>query len=116
MTAAFGDGLLWAQLPSYPELEQALRDLNVRAVLTRYPDCSLEAGNLPGPSPLLPYAFTPLLVGAVPALKSLNCLLYQCSEGDVPETPLYRALDTLSDQWAQEIVSRLPEYAEARWG
>ena len=112
--AAFGpdDG----PLPPDAVLGAALRDLNVRAVLQRYPDCSLERGDLPGPSPLLPYRYAPLLVEPVQALKALRCLLYQCSEGDVPETPLYKALDDLSNRWALEIVSKLPAYDAARWG
>jgi hypothetical protein len=116
VTAAFGDGTLWRDRPTDADLGAALRDLNVRAVLARYPDCSLEADDLPGPSPLLPYAYAPILVGAHQALKSLHCLLYQCSEGDVPETPLYQALDGLSNRWAHEIVSKLPEYDQAVWG
>ncbi|MNU37270.1 hypothetical protein D3C71_259230 [compost metagenome] len=30
-------------------------------------------------------------------LKSTNCLIYQCSEGDVPETPLYKELERASE-------------------
>jgi hypothetical protein len=97
-------------------LGEALRTLNVAAVLQRYPDCSLERGDLPGPSPLLPYQYTPLLVDAVQALKSLRCLLYQLTEGTIPETPLYRALEALANAWALEIVERLPAYDQARWG
>lgn len=98
-----------------PELGQALRDLNVRAVSQRYPDCTPDG--LPGPCPLLPYAFeeerppTP-----VEAYKALSCLLYQCSEGDVPETALYAALEDLRARIASEVISRLPAYDQAPWG
>jgi hypothetical protein len=100
-------------------LGEALRTLNVAAVLQRYPDCSVERGDLPGPHPFLPYRYAPILAGGgskVQALKSLRCLLYQCSEGTIPETPLYKALDDLSSRWALEIVEKLPEYDRARWG
>jgi hypothetical protein len=30
-------------------------------------------------------------------LKSTNCLIYQCSEGDVPEAPLYKELERASE-------------------
>lgn len=114
VTAAFGDGLLWADRPTHAELGAALRNLNEDAVSQRYPGESVEA--LPGPAPYAPYAYAPLLVGAVPAYKALRCLLYQCSEGDIPDAPLYEALEALSDAWAREIVCALPEYDRAAWG
>lgn len=102
------------------DLGEAMRLLNTAAVLQRYPDCSLERGDLPGPvgadGRLPAYAYAPLLVSAVPAYKALRCLLYQCAEGTIPTTPLYQALDALSNRWAQEIVCKLPEYDRAVWG
>lgn len=35
--------------------------------------------------------------GPMQAYKSLNCFIYQCSEGNVPETPFYKAIDAASD-------------------
>lgn len=48
-------------------------------------------------------------------LKAVQCLVYQCSEGDVPETPLFKALDSLSDWLQYDIISSLPEYRVAKW-
>ena len=48
-------------------------------------------------------------------LKSMHCLRYQCTEGDVPETKLYKFLDEIIDQWADFIIEQIPEYQEARW-
>ena len=48
-------------------------------------------------------------------LKAVQCLIYQCSEGDVPETPLFKALDALSDWLQYNIISSLPEYNAAKW-
>ena len=36
-------------------------------------------------------------------LKSLNCLLYQCSEGDVPETDLFKRLLKLAEDTEQAL-------------
>jgi hypothetical protein len=90
-------------------LGRALFDLNVRAVDARYG--AGEAATFRD----LDYRHRPELCSDVQALKSLRCLLYQCSEGDVPETPLYKALDELSHAWALEIVEALPAWAAAQW-
>lgn len=51
----------------------------------------------------------------VQVLKSLQCWLYQCSEGDIPERPLYREFRDLERIIACKIVDRLPEYSKAEW-
>ena len=92
------------------ELGAAMFALNVRAVDARYGEG--QAGEFRD----LGYQFRlEMPVAMVAALKALNCWLYQCAEGDVPATPLYKAMDELSNRWAHEIVSRLPEYDRARW-
>lgn len=48
-------------------------------------------------------------------LKSLHCYLYQCSEGDVYNTPIYKAIEKLSERLTEYIVFHLPEYKEAEW-
>jgi hypothetical protein len=52
----------------------------------------------------------------VQVLKSLQCWLYQCSEGDVPETKLYRFFKEVESYLALKIVSELPAYEKATWG
>lgn len=53
----------------------------------------------------------------MPALyKSLKCYLYQCCEGKVPETDLYKTLRNIETIWADYIVSDLPEFQAAIWG
>ena len=51
----------------------------------------------------------------VQAYKSFRCFLYQCSEGDVPLSPLYKAVEAAADYLAAEIVPEIPEYEEAKW-
>jgi len=51
----------------------------------------------------------------VQVLKSLRCFLYQCTEGDVPDHPLFVLLQKLSMDMAFNIVMTLPEYDAAEW-
>lgn len=55
-------------------------------------------------------------VDPVFAVKQLQCLLYQCSEGDVPDSPLFQAMQKLSGDLCESIVRRLPAYERAPWG
>lgn len=48
-------------------------------------------------------------------LKSLNCLIYQCSEGAVVETGLYKKLLEVKADLSADIISDLPEYDQAVW-
>lgn len=48
--------------------------------------------------------------------KSLQCWMYQCSEGEVPQTNLYRFFEEVENYLARKIVMDLPEYDKAEWG
>lgn len=63
------------------------------------------------------YRYSPgFHVNVYQILKSLRCLLYQCTEGEVPEqNALYAALDTLSLNLSYAIVSNTKEYDAAQW-
>jgi hypothetical protein len=50
------------------------------------------------------------------ALKSLNCWHYQCAEGDVPNTELFKGFSEIIHAIEGAIVSRIPEYDQAAWG
>ena len=49
------------------------------------------------------------------ALKSMRCLKYQCSEGNIPDTNLYKFLENLIHQWESYIIHEIPEYDKAEW-
>lgn len=50
-------------------------------------------------------------------LKSLQCWLYQCCEGDIPETSeLYNTMKEVSHCIAHSIVEDTEEYQKAPWG
>jgi hypothetical protein len=49
-------------------------------------------------------------------LKSIQCFLYQCSEGDIPETSeLYKMLRELEHKIMHEIIDGIKEYQDAKW-
>ena len=52
----------------------------------------------------------------IQAHKSLSCWLYQCSEGKVPETKLYKLMQQVKHLIAEDIVQSLPAYNLAKWG
>ena len=103
-----------------------LFEMNIEAVMQRYPDCRDTPDNMPGwqgcETMAETYQAPRLASGRLmrPALcdgyKALTCLRYQCSEGNVTETVLYKKLCECIADVANEIVTGLPEYDAAVWG
>lgn len=60
------------------------------------------------------YTYNPRSEPIAALYKSLRCLLYQCAEGSVDETQLYRTLDTIATRLT--YLSETPEYEAAPWG
>lgn len=90
-----------------PFLAQALADMNERALAARYGDKPSGAKHV-----------LRLITGLdrVFVIKQMACLLYQCTEGDVDQGPLYKAVEALKGDMAFDVVSRTPAYAAAPWG
>ena len=90
---------------------QELFDLNVRAINERYGNGTAE--NFRD----LDYHYAiQISCNIINAYKSLECLIYQCSEGSVPGTELYQKLERIKGYLASQIISNLPEYKRAIWG
>lgn len=51
----------------------------------------------------------------IQSFKAVQCLLYQCNEGDVPASPLFKELEEFVDELARKIVCALPAYGAAKW-
>ena len=51
----------------------------------------------------------------IQCLKSLQCLIYQCSEGDVVKTGLYKKLVEVKNDLMDLIIRDMPEYDAAVW-
>lgn len=56
------------------------------------------------------------IANACRALKALHCWQYQCSEGNIPDTPLFKMFDEIQSTIANWIVGTMPEYEQADWG
>lgn len=46
----------------------------------------------------------------ISVFESLNCFMYQCSEGNIPNTKLYKIMETLENLIARKLVYDMPEY------
>jgi hypothetical protein len=90
------------------KLGQKMWDLNQLSLKHRYGDRKRK----------LIYTFQPVLCTHIEAFKALQCWIYQCTEGDIPETSaLYQFFDkVLIPEWAEFIVMRTPEYDGVGWG
>jgi len=111
------------------ELHEALYNLNEEAFCQRYPSTNSSGERTRYPENL---GFEPFNLEAeeylyrlplrikredlIPALKATQCLLYQCSEGDVPEHPLFKALEEFIARLAKDYSESSTEYLAAKWG
>lgn len=97
--------------PPCEQLDQEGRELyrlNLDAVNARYGRGETE--------PLTEtFAYSVIFPPKVQCYKALLCLIYQCSEGRIPERPLYQRLINASHKLAREIVCDLEEYDDAQW-
>jgi hypothetical protein len=85
--------------------------LNIDGVNERYGDGDAQKFRK------LNYHYTPAHCSKIQALKSLQCWLYQCMEGEVVKKPLYKFFDSVVEHHLMSsIISDLPEYNEAEWG
>jgi hypothetical protein len=93
------------------DLGEEMYKLNLAAVEDRYGEYS--AGQMCN----LDYKYRKVANGGkIQVLKNLRCWLYQCSEGDVPNTVLYKFMDEYSGELALDIVCKTPEWDAANWG
>lgn len=85
--------------------------LNLEALRARYggneeDDAATAAG----------YAFTARPESPGYVVKQLDCLMYQCAEGDVPSRPLYAAVEAMRRALVDRVLEDVPSYARAPWG
>ena len=92
-------------------LGKRLMQLNRLAMDERYPGRHEESKT--SDAEVEEYHHTPQAPNPYLYLVALECLRYQCSEGDVPEMPLYAELDKAVNHWRGVIVRTIPEYKAA---
>ena len=61
------------------------------------------------------YKYSLMPCNSFDAYKSAQCLRYQCSEGNVPDWPLYKELEYIMFYIASDIIEELPAYKSASW-
>ena len=89
-------------------LGKAIKNLNCDAVAQRYNEKKdIEAVE----EYTFKYEFTTLYQ----AFNHLRCLTYQCSEGNIPETKLYKLLEKLEQNLEYTIALENPEVKGAEW-
>lgn len=86
------------------DMGKELFAMNQRAVQARYGKRDDGYDAVPD------YRYQSQLPDRVSMFKALECLLYQCSEGDVPEEKLYIRVSEKRDELAREIVRHSKEY------
>ena len=92
-------------------LGRAMFQLNIDGVSDRYGEG--QAATFRD----LHYQYTPVFGSQIQVLKSLQCWLYQCMEGEVVKKPLYQFFDTIIVRYVMErIIQELPGYNGAKWG
>lgn len=84
-------------------------DLNQLALGYRYGDEELKLQYF--------YCDVSRLLSRIQLFKSLQCWMYQCTEGDIPEkSKLYKVFKhKIVSHLAVSIVQSMPEYDEAEW-
>ena len=102
--------------------------MNIRALVARYPSIADSKELEDYMAAVEAYEFVEHKdAPEAQLLKSLNCWLYQCAEGKVPEEPKYQRLNKLSDDMTGalsggrqvlqygEYRPYVPGYEEAEW-
>lgn len=93
----------------YPlrSLGEKMNALNVEAVNARYFNDLVDSSG---------YSFRyELPPTEIEAYKMLQCFLYQCFEGDVPESKLYKDLEHVLARIASACITGTVQYQNASW-
>ena len=92
-------------------LGQRLMRLNRAAMDERYPDRHPDS-KATAPE-IEAYRHTPQATNPFLFLVALECLRYQCSEGEVVRDPLYAEVEQAVNHWRRTILATIPEYKAA---
>lgn len=102
---------------SLKDLGKKLLELNIRAFKDRYEDRQVQEDGIAVDEEEFELDRNAGHCSKMQLLKSLQCLMYQCSEGDIPESSLlYKRMEEAENRLMQEIIDELPEWKTAKWG
>ena len=62
------------------------------------------------------YEWKPQRRDRVTLIRALDCLLYQCSEGNIPQTKLFKWAQSVADALAGPNLRSTQAYYNAPWG
>ena len=103
------DGNYYHGQKGLTDLGNALFAMNGRALEARYGHSD--------PTPAFRFDMSNLATPNLPEhYKAMQCFLYQCGEGDVPESPLFQAVDDAADLLARRFIEQSADYEAAPWG
>jgi hypothetical protein len=91
----------------YEALALRLWDMNERATNARYKEFNLTPQK---------FKWNNSQVNPYQILKSMHCLRYQCSEGNIPETDLYKWINKVISCFETFLISKIEDYKNAQWG
>lgn len=91
------------------EIGRILFDLNADAVNDRYRDAA-DRAKAPA------YRHAKVNDRPMELFKALDCLLYQCAEGDIPKRPEFHDLEHAAGLLAMYLARRTDDYERASWG
>lgn len=86
-------------------------DLNIQALQERYGDSK----EMYKDSKYIEKINVIFDMDKIQLVKALQCLHYQCSEGNVPETKGYKELENVIREVIMSIIYSMPEYDQAEW-
>lgn len=93
--------------PDLAKLGEKMLSMNRRAVNYRYNEKNAR----------IPFRFRAVeMTSHVQLLKSIQCFLYQCSEGKTPHMALYKALEKYAGDLAIMMINKTPDWERATWG
>ena len=91
------------------ELGHTMYAMNINAVEQRYPDTEDLPGTYTDGQRMDFYKYSRVETFPISIYKSLSCYLYQCSEGDVDQLPLYKALIEFKSALAEHMLAHIPQ-------
>ena len=96
------------------KMGKRLLRMNIKATEQRYLQPYLTKSEVRKRIRSFKYQF--VVVSDIQAFKSLSCFLYQCMEGKIEKTKLYRQMREIQTELGFKILKNLKEYENAEWG